>query len=141
MRELRNAVERLLIMVESPTIEVRDVDALAGESMPHAVPHAGAPAGATPSHAADGVGAPAGGSSSEGGASGGPAGAGEAPPDPGAYRTLQDYKDEAEKVFILRKLRENRWNISRTARAIDTPRSNLYKKLEQYGISRDQVQE
>ena len=54
---------------------------------------------------------------------------------------MQDYKDEAERIFILRKLKENRWNISRTARAIDTPRSNLYKKLEQYGISRDQVQE
>ena len=62
-------------------------------------------------------------------------------PDPTSYRTLQDYKDEAERIFILRKLKENRWNISRTARAIDTPRSNLYKKLEQYGISRDQVQE
>jgi hypothetical protein len=40
----------------------------------------------------------------------------------------------AEKEFILSKLRENNWNISPTARVIDTPRSNLYKKLEQYGI-------
>jgi len=80
------------------------------------------------------------------GGAGPAAAAGRAPsaldaPDPTSFRTLQDYKDEAERIFILRKLKENRWNISRTARAIDTPRSNLYKKLEQYGISRDQVQE
>jgi len=34
----------------------------------------------------------------------------------------------------LAKLEQNNWNISQTAREIDTPRSNLYKKLEQYGI-------
>ena len=27
-------------------------------------------------------------------------------------------------------------NVTRTARAIDTPRSNLYKKMEQYDIRR-----
>ena len=36
-----------------------------------------------------------------------------------------------------RKLRENGWNISKTAEVIDTPRSNLYKKLEQYQISQE----
>ncbi|MGA7615869.1 MAG: sigma-54 dependent transcriptional regulator [Thermoanaerobaculia bacterium] len=50
---------------------------------------------------------------------------------------LQDFKDEAEKLFILRKLRENGWNVSRTAESIDTPRSNLYKKIEQYNIKRE----
>jgi transcriptional regulator of acetoin/glycerol metabolism len=35
------------------------------------------------------------------------------------------------------KLRENNWNISKTAEIIDTPRSNLYKKLEQYGIKQE----
>ncbi|GAG14254.1 unnamed protein product, partial [marine sediment metagenome] len=39
-----------------------------------------------------------------------------------------------EKDFILAKLEESNWNISQTAREIDTPRSNLYKKLEHYGI-------
>jgi len=34
----------------------------------------------------------------------------------------------------MAKLEENNWNISQTAQEIDTPRSNLYKKLEQYGI-------
>jgi len=51
--------------------------------------------------------------------------------------TLQDFKDQAEKAFILSKLRENGWNVSRTAEAIDTPRSNLYKKIEQYNIKRE----
>src|SRR5258707_15733688 len=51
--------------------------------------------------------------------------------------TLQDFKDEAEKAFILAKLRENGWNVSKTAEAIDTPRSNLYKKIEQYNIKRE----
>jgi transcriptional regulator of acetoin/glycerol metabolism len=35
------------------------------------------------------------------------------------------------------KLRESSWNISATAAAIGTPRSNLYKKLEQYGITQE----
>ncbi len=39
--------------------------------------------------------------------------------------------------FWSRKLRENGWNISKTAEVIDTPRSNLYKKLEQYQISQE----
>jgi two-component system nitrogen regulation response regulator NtrX len=55
-------------------------------------------------------------------------------PDPDEVKTLKDFRDIAEKDFILAKLEENGWNISLTAREIDTPRSNLYKKLEQYGI-------
>jgi two-component system nitrogen regulation response regulator NtrX len=51
--------------------------------------------------------------------------------------TLQEFKDEAEKAFILAKLREFGWNVSRTSEAIDTPRSNLYKKIEQYDIKRE----
>ena len=47
---------------------------------------------------------------------------------------LKEFRELAEKMFILAKLEENNWNISRTARAIETPRSNLYKKLEQYHI-------
>ena len=55
-------------------------------------------------------------------------------PDAGQIKSLKEFRDLAEKEFILSKLEENEWNISQTARAIDTPRSNLYKKLEQYGI-------
>lgn len=55
----------------------------------------------------------------------------------GAARTLQDFKNMAERLFIVEKLRENSWNILQTAKVIDTPRSNLYKKIEQYGISKE----
>jgi two-component system nitrogen regulation response regulator NtrX len=51
--------------------------------------------------------------------------------------TLQEFKDEAEKAFIMAKLREHGWNVSKTSEAIDTPRSNLYKKIEQYNIKRE----
>ena len=43
----------------------------------------------------------------------------------------------AERAFLVGKLRENGWNISKTAEVIDTPRSNLYKKLEQYQITQE----
>ena len=46
-------------------------------------------------------------------------------------------KASAESAFLVQKLRESRWNISATATAIGTPRSNLYKKLEQYAISQE----
>jgi two-component system nitrogen regulation response regulator NtrX len=51
--------------------------------------------------------------------------------------TLREFKEAAERTFLVEKLRENGWNISRTAEVIGTPRSNLYKKLEQYQISQD----
>ena len=46
-------------------------------------------------------------------------------------------KEFAERQFLMAKLRENGWNISKTAEVIGTPRSNLYKKLEQYGIKQE----
>lgn len=52
-------------------------------------------------------------------------------------RTLQEFKDAAERAFIITRLREHGWNVSRTAEAIDTPRSNLYKKIEQYDLKRE----
>ena len=51
--------------------------------------------------------------------------------------TLREFKDNAERAFLVGKLRENGWNISKTAEVIDTPRSNLYKKLEQYQITQE----
>jgi two-component system nitrogen regulation response regulator NtrX len=97
VRELRNTIERLLIMVEGPEIR--------------------------PEHLDDVLARPA-----EGGA----AAAVSDPPG-----SLKDFKETAERAFLVQKLRESRWNISATAQAIGTPRSNLYKKLEQYGISQE----
>ena len=51
--------------------------------------------------------------------------------------TLREFKENAERMFLVGKLRDNGWNISKTAEVIGTPRSNLYKKLEQYQISQD----
>jgi two-component system nitrogen regulation response regulator NtrX len=51
--------------------------------------------------------------------------------------TLREFKETAERTFLVQKLRENAWNISKTAEAIGTPRSNLYKKLEQYAINQE----
>jgi two-component system, NtrC family, nitrogen regulation response regulator NtrX len=47
---------------------------------------------------------------------------------------FKEAKEEFEKEFILQKLEENDWNISRTAEAIDIERSNLHRKIKSYGI-------
>ena len=100
VRELRNTVERLLIMTPGDTIDVSD--------LPEPVRN-------------DAVARP-------------PVD-GEAEADrPG---TLREFKELAERRFLVEKLRETGWNISRTAEIIGTPRSNLYKKLEHYNISQE----
>ena len=83
-----------------------------------------APAGPPPSPATDV--APAGGN--------GTAPPAEPPPKPG---TLREFKEISERAFLVEKLREYGWNISRTAEMLDTPRSNLYKKLEQHQINQE----
>jgi two-component system nitrogen regulation response regulator NtrX len=50
---------------------------------------------------------------------------------------FSDFKDGAERAYILQKLRENDWNVAETARRIDMPRSNLYKKIEKYALVRE----
>jgi two-component system nitrogen regulation response regulator NtrX len=105
IRELRNFVERLMIMAAGDAVEITD--------LPEAGVHGDLPAGA-----ADG------GSSAA------------APPWMHAP-TLQEFKSGSERAYLVARLRENGWNISKTAEVIDTPRSNLYKKLEQYQISQE----
>jgi two-component system, NtrC family, nitrogen regulation response regulator NtrX len=96
VRELKNTIERLLIMVEGNEIRPEDLSDVLRRP-------AEAPSG----------------------------GSGESP------GSLQDFKANAERQFLVQKLREHKWNISATANAIGTPRSNLYKKLEQYGIKQE----
>jgi two-component system nitrogen regulation response regulator NtrX len=48
--------------------------------------------------------------------------------------TFRTAKEEFEKLFLLQKLEENDWNISRTAEAIEIERSNLHRKIKAYGI-------
>jgi len=52
-------------------------------------------------------------------------------------KTFEEFKHAAERAFLLAKLREFDWNVSETARALDMPRSNLYKKIERYGLTRE----
>jgi two-component system nitrogen regulation response regulator NtrX len=54
--------------------------------------------------------------------------------DPFGLKTYQEFKDFMEKEYLVKKLRENGGNVSRTARQLDMQRSNLYKKLEKFGI-------
>ena len=52
-------------------------------------------------------------------------------------KTYEEFKNAAERAFLLHKLREMDWNVSETARVLDMPRSNLYKKIERYGLARE----
>jgi two-component system nitrogen regulation response regulator NtrX len=51
--------------------------------------------------------------------------------------TFEQFKQNAERAFLLAKLKEYDWNVSETARRLDMPRSNLYKKIERYGLARE----
>ena len=115
IRELRNAVERVLIMSPADVVRLEDLpgEIRGGES------RAVAPAVET----TQAVSQPAGGQATITGTA------------PGG--TLREFKDASERAYLVQKLRENNWNISKTAEVIDTPRSNLYKKLEQYGIKQE----
>lgn len=94
VRELRNLVERLLILSPADTVSRQDVVAAVGGSereLTSTILSAG---------------------------------------------TLRQMREKAERLFLVKKLEENAWNVTRTAELIGTPRSNLYKKMEQYGIER-----
>ncbi len=90
IRELRNAVERVLILASGKKVTAEDID--------HLLPGTIGPNGESPS--------------------------------------LEDFKLEAEKKFLVQQLRQHDWNLSETARAIKIPRSNLYKKMERFGLNR-----
>ncbi|MGD8898074.1 MAG: sigma-54 dependent transcriptional regulator [Acidobacteriota bacterium] len=94
VRELKNVVERLLIMAEGDEVRAEDVSGVLRRPTDDAAAL-------------------------------------------NAAGTLRDFKEAAERTFLVAKLRESNWNISATAQAIGTPRSNLYKKLDQYGISQE----
>jgi two-component system, NtrC family, nitrogen regulation response regulator NtrX len=98
IRELRNAVERALILASGKMVTAADIDQL--------LPSAGT----------------------------GP-GAAEAP----GSQTFETFKQEAERNFLVQQLREHDWNVSETARVLKMPRSNLYKKIERYGLTRESV--
>jgi two-component system nitrogen regulation response regulator NtrX len=114
IRELRNTVERLMIMAAGDVVRVEDLPAeiRSGDTASRGSSSEGATVTPSTSAAADDSLALTG-------------------------NTLREFKDAAERAYLVQKLRETNWNISKTAEIIDTPRSNLYKKLEQYGIKQD----
>jgi two-component system, NtrC family, nitrogen regulation response regulator NtrX len=89
IRELRNAVERILILASGKVVNASDIDQL----LP-------------PATVADG-------------------------------QSFETFKVEAEKKFLEQQLKQHDWNVSETARALKMPRSNLYKKIERYGLTRE----
>ena len=98
VRELRNTIERVIIMTPGDAVNASDLPESVRAEAPPVL----------------------------------------APEDRGDQpNTLRGFKESAERAFLIQKLRENDWNISRTAETIGTPRSNLYKKLEQYNIRQD----
>ncbi len=54
--------------------------------------------------------------------------------DYSGMQKLKDAREAFEKEFITSKLRENDWNISRTAEVLDMERSNLHRKIKSYEI-------
>ncbi|MCC6318660.1 MAG: sigma-54-dependent Fis family transcriptional regulator [Gemmatimonadaceae bacterium] len=97
VRELRNAIERALILAPGPRITAADIGRLSGTR-----PADGSPLGALLD-----------------------------------LPTYEEFKDAAERAYLLHKLRAYSWNVSETARGIDMPRSNLYKKIERHGLERE----
>jgi two-component system nitrogen regulation response regulator NtrX len=91
VRELRNAVERALILASGKVVNAKDIEQLL-------------PNGAAVSGARDG-------------------------------QSYEKFREETEKKFLLQRLTENDWNVTETAKALKMPRSNLYKKIERFGIS------
>jgi len=103
IRELKNGIERLLILAAGEKVTEVDVERLVGT-----------PAGQR-------------GAADDGG--------GDATWLRAA--TFEEFKQAAERAFLLTKLQEHDWNVSETARTLQMPRSNLYKKIERYGLARE----
>jgi len=52
--------------------------------------------------------------------------------------SLAEFQERAERLYLERQLQRHHWNVAATARAINTPRSNLYKKIEAYNLRREE---
>lgn len=91
IRELRNLIERLLIMVPKPVIDGPDVDMFLQGRAPTGVP-------------ALSVGT--------------------------SYDSLREARNAFEREVISRKLRENNWNVSKTADELKIERSHLHRKIK-----------
>src|SRR5271169_4046297 len=64
-------------------------------------------------------------------------GASKSPQKP--YESLQEARSAYEREFVLRKLEENRWNMTKAAQALGLERSHLYRKMRSLGIAPTRV--
>ncbi len=94
IRELRNFVERIVIMVQTNTIGEKEINSYLPAST---------------------------------------AGVDELL---STSNTFQEFKEKAEKAFILKQLSLNNWNVSKTAEILGMQRSHLYNKLKKYEIEK-----
>jgi two-component system, NtrC family, nitrogen regulation response regulator NtrX len=62
-------------------------------------------------------------------------GSARVPASSGGFFSLQEARAAYERDYILRKLDENRGNVSRTAGALGLERSHLYRKMRSLGIA------
>jgi two-component system, NtrC family, nitrogen regulation response regulator NtrX len=51
------------------------------------------------------------------------------------YESLHEARSAYEREFVLRKLEENRWNMTKAAQALGLERSHLYRKMRTLGIA------
>jgi two-component system nitrogen regulation response regulator NtrX len=58
-------------------------------------------------------------------------------PEPPKKASLREMAEEYEKNVILETLKNNDWNVTKTAEILELERSHLYKKMKIYGISRE----
>ncbi|MGV7228566.1 MAG: sigma-54-dependent transcriptional regulator [Nitrospirales bacterium] len=91
IRELRNLIERLLIMVPKPVIDAADV-----EMFLQGRPPAGVPVLSVGTN----------------------------------YDSLREARNVFEREVISQKLRENNWNVSKTADELKIERSHLHRKIK-----------
>ncbi len=97
LKELKNVVERILIVTPGRVISADDVPNLSGD-----------PSVGNSHHLA---------------------------PEGSHNRSaIREAREDFEREFIIQKLEENDWNISRTAELIELERSNLHRKIKSYGI-------
>ena len=95
VRELRNIVERIIIIVDKREITAKDIDFIFKPSQ----------------RSVDDL--------------------------VDISNSFQEFKEKAERAFILKQLNANDWNITKTAEILEIQRSHLYNKMKKYGIEKE----
>jgi two-component system nitrogen regulation response regulator NtrX len=120
VRELKNVVERMAIL-SGDRVTIADLP-----EDPHESPFGEEDEAATAAAETPGVDE----ETHEPGGTGRPSG-----PPPG-HLTLRDFREKAERQYIVDTLKMTGWNISRTAIVLGVERTNLHKKIRAYQIKR-----